>query len=86
MWGVGSTVLSCVRLFSHCWLDARGGQTGKMTDCWVVAGVAGLSLCQQLSACQLPPVDTETLRGHLRQTAVGLPEIPVYLRVNTITW
>lgn len=41
--GVEITVLLCVHLLSHCWLDARGGHTGGVTDCLVVAGVAGLA-------------------------------------------
>lgn len=79
---VGSTLSLCVHLFSHCWLDVRGGQTGKMTDCSVVAGVAGPSLCLQLSSNQLPRVNTATLRDRPRLTTVGLP----CLLCNLLLW
>lgn len=79
---VGSTLSLCVHLFSHCWLDVRGGQTGEMTDCSVVAGVAGPSLCLQLSSNQLPRVNTATLRDRPRLTTAGLP----CLLCNLLLW
>lgn len=75
---VGSTILLHFSLLSRCWLDARGAQTGKMTDTWAVAGMAGLSLrlclCLQLCGDPLPSVHTAPLRDRPRRTAAGLPE------------
>ena len=42
--GDGVNRFVAANLLSNCWLDARGGQTGEMTDYSVVAGMAGLFL------------------------------------------